>query len=358
MKSYKSKQNSLEKVAAIVLKNAGVSKILATVSGGADSVALLAALSSNPRLSVIAAHCNFHLRGEESMRDQLFVENLCRRLNITLIVKDFDVEHYRNSRSGVFIDRSVPEAGHKVSIEMACRELRYEWFRSLLEEYGLERIATGHNADDNIETLLLNLLRGSGTTGLRGMLPDSNGVIRPLLSIHRTEILSYLKEKDLDYVTDSSNLQSDFRRNFLRNEILPLLRSRWPGADKALDRSIELLRAENAVVEAAVSSHLPASEHSQSQKPLKDNVTSQSKNSLGNCGPLKISEVLSFPAPELLIRRYILPLSPRTTTATEIFSAIKAEKSDVRRWQLPGGIVELRAGRIRLIPSDYTNQQT
>lgn len=339
MKSLHSKQNSLEKVVAKSLKNSGVTGILATVSGGADSVALLASLSSIPHLRVIAAHCNFHLRGDESERDCKFVESLCNKLDIPLLIKDFDVEEFRLGHPGY-------------SVEMACRELRYEWFRSLLKEFNLERIATGHNADDNIETLLLNLLRGSGTTGLRGMLPDYNGIIRPLLTIHRMEILEYLKNRNLDYVTDSSNLSSDYRRNFLRNDVLPLIRSRWPGADKALDRSIELLRAENAIVESAISSHLPS--HNLDLSSVSSSISSSSASSSkgeSKIEPLKKATVLSFPAPELLIRRYILPLTPRTTTASEILAAMKAEKSDVRRWQLPGGIVELRADRLRLIPN-------
>ncbi len=326
MKSHKLKQHSLEKVVAKALKNAGVSKILATVSGGADSVALLAALSSLPWVTVVAAHCNFHLRGEESQRDALFVENLCRQLSVPLLVKDFDVASYRLQHPGT-------------SIEMACRELRYAWFRSLLTT-PLQRIATGHNADDNAETLLLNLLRGSGTTGLRGMLPDSNDILRPLLTVHRSEILDYLRERNLTYVTDSSNLSSDYRRNFLRNDILPLLRSRWPGADKALDRSLELLRAENALVESALAAALPAP-----SSPAAPNSPTISRS------PLTTQAILSFPAPELLIRRYILPLSPRTTTAAEILAAVKAAKSDVRRWQLPGGTVELRGSLLRLLPT-------
>ncbi|MDE6769945.1 MAG: tRNA lysidine(34) synthetase TilS, partial [Muribaculaceae bacterium] len=295
------KRHALEKVVSGAIKSAQATKFIVAISGGADSIALLASLASARHTQLLAAHCNFHLRGEESMRDQQFVEKICSDLGIRLLVHDFDVPEYQ---------RQNPST----SLEMACRDLRYEWFRQLLSEYNYDRIATGHNADDNIETMLLNLLRGSGTTGLRAMLPDTGTVIRPLLTLHRNEIEAYLKTKGLDYIVDSSNLTSDFRRNFLRNDILPMLRQRWHGLNKALDRSIKLIKAENEVVEKAVADALP-----------KDGT------------PLLSTTALSFPSPELLIRRYIQPLQPLTTTAEEIVAAMRAEKSDIRRWHLPGG---------------------
>ncbi|MDE5881516.1 MAG: tRNA lysidine(34) synthetase TilS [Muribaculaceae bacterium] len=306
------KRHALEKVVSGAIKSAQATKFIVAISGGADSIALLASLASARHTQLLAAHCNFHLRGEESIRDQQFVEKICSDLGIRLLVHNFDVPEYQ---------RQNPST----SLEMACRDLRYEWFRQLLSEYNYDRIATGHNADDNIETMLLNLLRGSGTTGLRAMLPDTGTVIRPLLTLHRNEIEAYLKTKGLDYIVDSSNLTSDFRRNFLRNDILPMLRQRWHGLNKALDRSIKLIKAENEVVEKAVADALP-----------KDGT------------PLLSTTALSFPAPELLIRRYIHPLQPLTTTAEEIVAAMRAEKSDIRRWHLPGGTVTLRGQKLFL----------
>lgn len=281
------------------------SRIIATVSGGADSVALLSALMSS-KAEIIAAHCNFHLRGEESMRDQRHVEKICHTLGVTLHIKHFNVDEYRNNNPGT-------------SVEMACRNLRYEWFATLAEELHADRIATGHNADDNIETLFLNLMRGSGTSGLKGILPDNGKIWRPLLSFHRHEIEQYLRAKGLAYITDSSNLCSDYRRNFLRNEVLPLLKTRWPGLEKSLARSVELLRRENKVVDAMVASHLPAPGISLSTETIKN-----------------------FPDKELLVRRYIEPLGPFTTTASEIIAAIDAAKPAIRRWKLRRGTVILR----------------
>lgn len=288
-----------------------IHKVIATVSGGADSVAMLSALCKTG-INVVAAHCNFHLRGDESMRDQRHVERICNSLDVPLASVDFDVEAYLNAHKGT-------------SVEMACRNLRHEWFATLMTDFAADRIATGHNADDNIETLFLNLMRGSGTSGLRGMLPDTGKIWRPLLSFHRNEILRYLDCMGIDYVTDSTNLQSDYRRNFLRNEIIPQLRSKWAGFDKALDRSIELLREENKVVTECVEKALP-----KSGKPLHTDV------------------VCCFPDPELLVRRYIEPLGPFTTTASEVVAAIAADKPSSKIWKLRHGDLMLRNHRLYL----------
>lgn len=308
-----SKNNRLriEKSCRQQVKTLGLQKVIATVSGGADSVAMLSAVCSSG-IDVTAAHCNFHLRVEESMRDENHVRNICRQIGVELRTVDFDVDDHISSHKGV-------------SVEMACRELRHEWFAELLVEESADRIVTGHNADDNIETLFLNLLRGSGTSGLRGMLPDTGRIWRPLLSFHRHEILDYLNRKKLTYVTDSTNLESDYRRNFLRNEVIPMLRTRWMGFDKALDRSIYILREENKVVNCAVSSALP----------------DEGK-------PLDVHKVKAFPNPELLVRRFIEPLGPFTTTASEVIAAIYADKPAVRTWRLRNGILRLQNRRLYL----------
>ena len=156
-------------------------KILAAVSGGADSVALLrvlAALGCN----CIAAHCNFHLRGDEADRDEAFVRKLCHDLDIELRCTDFDVEAYKKS--------------HGVSTEMACRELRYDWFERQRAALGCSVIAVAHHRDDNIETFFLNLVRGSGITGLAGIKPCNGKIVRPLLGFSRDEIINYLKTLD------------------------------------------------------------------------------------------------------------------------------------------------------------------
>ena len=182
--------------------------ILVALSGGADSVALLRALHEAGCHSH-AAHCNFHLRGDESMRDEQFVRDLCARLEIPLTVKDFDVAAWQQAHGG--------------SVEMACRELRYAWFEQERERLQCSVIAVAHHADDQIETFFLNLLRGTGIKGLTGMSRLSGHIWRPLLVVSRQDILDYLFEIGQGYVTDSTNAQNDYRRNRLRNIVLPIV---------------------------------------------------------------------------------------------------------------------------------------
>ena len=224
---------------AEALETSGIKSILVAVSGGADSVALLCACSRlAPRLAlrVEAANCNFHLRGAESDRDSSFTADLCLRLGIRLHKLDYDVDAYLSKHPGI-------------STEMACRELRYADFFRIAQETDLERIAVAHNSDDDIETMLLNMLRGSGCRGLRGMEPDNGKVIRPLLGISRHEIEDYLKAICKNFITDSSNLTSDYRRNFIRHEVLPMLETRWPGARKSLARTLSIMKEEADIIE-------------------------------------------------------------------------------------------------------------
>ncbi|MDE5749822.1 MAG: tRNA lysidine(34) synthetase TilS [Duncaniella sp.] len=193
------------------------------LSGGADSVALLRVLL-DLGVRVSARHCNFGLRGEESDRDERFCRDLCARLGVELRVRRFDVGARRR------------ETGE--SIEMACRELRYGWWR----EEGIETLAVAHHADDNAETLVMNLLRGTGIAGLKGMMPRNGHIVRPLLCVGRAEILDYLAELGQDYITDSSNASTDFTRNRIRNLLLPEIERLFPGGTDGIKRTVECLR--------------------------------------------------------------------------------------------------------------------
>ena len=184
-------------------------KILVALSGGADSVALLRVLQS---LGYICecAHCNFHLRGLESDRDETFVRQLCEKQRILLHVTHFDTSAYAKD--------------HHLSIEMAARELRYEWFEHIRKEIGASVIAVAHHRDDSVETFLLNLMRGAGINGLRGI-PVKNGkIVRPLLSVSKEDILDYLQAIHQEYVTDSTNLEDEYMRNKIRLNILPAMK--------------------------------------------------------------------------------------------------------------------------------------
>ena len=209
-------------------------RVLVALSGGADSVALLRALLA-AGYRCHAAHCNFHLRGEESMRDERFVRDLCQRLDVPLSVKDFDVAAWQQEHGG--------------SVEMACRELRYAWFGQELERLGCTRIAVAHHADDQIETFFLNLLRGSGLKGLAGMQRENGNIWRPMLNVTRAQVLDYLDSIGQDYVTDSTNLQNDFRRNRLRNVILPVIEHEFPEAKERIHKTMQNLASDLDLLE-------------------------------------------------------------------------------------------------------------
>ena len=201
-------------------------KLAIALSGGADSVCLLLLLTKLG-YQCDAIHCNFHLRGEESQRDESFVRQLCKTFAIPLHIKDFDTHQYA--------------ADHKISIEMAAREQRYTYFETLRKELSAQSIAVAHHQDDNVETLLLNLIRGTGLHGLCGIRPRNAHIIRPLLCLSRQEILSYLSEQHQDYIIDSSNLNNEFSRNKIRLNVIPLLQQINPAATQNIITTIENL---------------------------------------------------------------------------------------------------------------------
>lgn len=201
-------------------------KILVALSGGADSVALLRLLTTLG-YHCEAAHCNFHLRQEESNRDECFVRKLCQELKIKLHTTDFQTAEYAKEKS--------------LSIEMAARELRYEWFDQLLRVHKMDCVAVGHHKDDSIETLLLNLIRGTGISGLLGISPRKGAVVRPLLCVNRKEIIDYLSEIKQPYVTDSTNLQDEYTRNKIRLNIIPLMQEINPSFKDGLSETIRHL---------------------------------------------------------------------------------------------------------------------
>lgn len=222
-------QGALEKVRNYIRQHHLLeegARVLVGLSGGPDSVCLARILDSLG-YGVVAVHCNFHLRGDESLRDEQFVVSLCQQMGWELHRVDFDTQTYAQHR--------------KISIEMAARELRYEHFRSLLHDTQAHVIAVGHHQDDNIETLLLNAVRGTGIRGLCGMQPRNNDVVRPLLCLTRQEILAHLADIQQNYVTDHTNLEDAYARNKVRLDVLPLLEHINPGAMKNLASTQENL---------------------------------------------------------------------------------------------------------------------
>ena len=206
---------------------------LIALSGGADSIAL-ALMMKDQHLNVLALHCNFHLRGEESDRDEQFVRDFCHKHAIPLEVCHFDT--LASARQ------------HKTSIEMEARDLRYRWFAQRAQALDAEAICVAHHKDDQAETLLLNLIRGTGLKGLAAMHPERtvNGlrILRPLLDTTKEEILNYLSHMEQDYVTDSTNLERDALRNRIRLDLMPMLRQLNPNITDCLARTAHNVRME------------------------------------------------------------------------------------------------------------------
>ncbi len=184
----------------------GTDNVLLAVSGGIDSM-VMANLFLKTDNTIGIVHCNFQLRGTESDIDEKFVREFAENSNIPFYVKNFDTEEYAEEK--------------KVSIQMAARDLRYEWFEKIRVTEGFDYIALAHNKNDILETVLLNIARGTGLKGMTGIKKKSGNIIRPLLSATRNEITQYADDNDLFYREDSSNVQIKYKRNKIRHQIIP-----------------------------------------------------------------------------------------------------------------------------------------
>ena len=199
-------------------------KILVALSGGLDSVALLYLMHMSG-FYVEAAHCNFNLRGEESDADAQFVKELCAGLGLTVHMKNFDTEAHANDFG--------------VSIQMAARDLRYAWFEELRSKNGLAYIATAHHRDDQVETVLINLSRGTGLKGMQGMKPLQNKIIRPLLFTDRSALELWMQKEKHAYREDSSNASIKYTRNKLRHQVIPILKTLNPSLSTTVQENVE-----------------------------------------------------------------------------------------------------------------------
>ncbi len=211
--------------------------ILLAVSGGIDSV-VMTALFHRAGFHFGIAHCNFTLRGEESNRDERFVEQLAAGYKVPFYSRTFPTEHYAR--------------GHHLSVQMAARELRYRWFNELLDSQDFNLVATAHHLDDQVETLLINLTRGTGLDGLQGIPSKQDRVIRPLMFATRTRIEQYQQDYNLPFCVDSSNLSVKYTRNKIRHEVLPVLDSINPDFRNGLILTIERLKEAGLIVREQV----------------------------------------------------------------------------------------------------------
>lgn len=276
-------------------------KILVTLSGGADSVALLRLLL-DMGYTCEAAHCNFHLRGDESVRDEMFVRELCLQLVVPLHVQHFQTMEEAEKRH--------------ISIEMAARELRYAWFEQLRLQQGADVIAVAHHKDDSVETLLLNLIRGTGINGLLGIRPKNGNIVRPLLCLDRKEITEYLQEIGQSYVTDSTNLQDEYTRNKIRLNLLPLMQEINPSVKESLLRT---------------------SEHLNDAALLYKKGIEEGKQKVQTEQGILISALLQEPAPETLLFEILSPLGFNSAQIKDIFTSLNGQPGKIflsREWRV------------------------
>lgn len=264
-------------------------KILIALSGGADSVALLRILHT-AGYQCEAAHCNFHLRGEESNRDEDFVRQLCRKYNIHLHTIDFDTTLYATE--------------HHISIEMAARELRYNWFDNIKNESRADVIAVAHHQDDSVETMLLNLIRGTGITGLLGIRPKNGAIVRPLLCVNREEIISYLQSIGQDYVTDSTNLEDEYTRNKIRLNLLPLMQEINPSVKS------NLMATSNYLNDVAT---------------LYNKCIEEAKTKIVTAEGIRISSLIKEAVPEAILFEILHPLGFNSSQIKDIANSLHGQ---------------------------------
>lgn len=211
--------------------------IALAVSGGIDSMVLLD-LCCTFNLNCKVLHCNFQLRGEESMQDQRFIEEQCQAYGVELYTTSFDTKAYAESA--------------KLSIQMAARELRYNWFLQQKEDLGFSWLLTAHHADDNLETFMINLGRASGLEGLTGIPEVNDYIVRPLLPFSRSEINQYAKEHQIEWREDSSNAESKYIRNKFRHDIIPLIKDMKPDFLENFTKALSHLNQSNSIIKTAV----------------------------------------------------------------------------------------------------------
>lgn len=297
--------------------------VIVGLSGGADSVALLHILT---RLGYpcVAAHCNFHLRNDESESDADFAQQTAEALGLPFRRIDFDTADYAHQNG--------------VSTEMAARTLRYEWFETLRRELDAEAIAVAHHRDDNVETVLLNLIRGTGLSGLCGMRPRNGHIVRPLLSVDRHQIVRWLADRHLPFRTDSSNASDVYRRNFVRLRLLPLMEQLNPSVRDAILRMAGHLTDVEAIYRNAIDSHRA--------------------HLIDADGRISIDALLRTPAPQAVLFELLTPYGFTPSQCADIARALSGESG--RSFVAPGGRWHLLKDRLHLIlyPADEVSADT
>jgi tRNA(Ile)-lysidine synthase len=268
---------------------------LLALSGGLDSMVLFQLLHLSG-FSFSIAHCNFGLRGQESDGDEAFVRKMADRISAQAYVKKFETKSYSKAKG--------------ISKQMAARELRYQWFEEILEGGGLDGVLVAHHADDQIETVLLNLLRGTGIEGLYGMAETREHIIRPLLPFSRKELYSFAKEENLPWREDSSNIQSEYKRNFLRHKVIPEIEKFDPAALSLFQISMERIKDTGKAFFHLFDAWLETHIHSE-----------------GNFQYLKLDLLAIAPGKKSLLYYWIRAFGFNYSQATDIVLALDSQES-------------------------------
>lgn len=318
------------------------------VSGGADSISMLHAFR-HLHLKILVLHCNFSLRGQESDLDEQFVGRFCESYGIAHSAKKFDTPRYAREKG--------------LSIEMAARQLRYEWFAEMQVKKRMDYIAVAHHADDVAETVLINLCRGTGIKGLTGIKPVNGKILRPLLECSRTDILQYISEHRLDYRTDSTNRSLDYIRNQIRHQVIPVFKKINPSFLDTVTENCDILKETEQIFNYGIR---------QLQSAVLDREEDETR--------IHIAKTLASPAPRTLLFETLHPLGFNKTqiqdmlnssaaipgkqftagshvlvkgrTHWHLYDASKNRKVDIRIPQPANFTIDKKSYTFRLLPND------
>ncbi len=271
--------------------------LLVAVSGGADSMSLCHLLT-NAGFTFTVAHCNFNLRGKEADGDEKFVIDYCKKSNIKCFTKKFNTLAYAENKG--------------ISIQMAARGLRYNWFNELLSDHNFDYLLTAHHANDNIETFFINLLRGSGINGLKAILPKKDKLVRPLLFATRAEIESYIAKNNILFREDSSNKEDKYLRNQLRLQVIPALKKINPSFEQTISAEIEILQQTNLI--------------------LKNEVEKQRKKLLiaeGNTFKINIKKLEKTTAAKLILFELLQDFGFNSSQSSNVYDSLQAQSGKV-----------------------------
>jgi tRNA(Ile)-lysidine synthase len=274
-------------------------RTLLAVSGGLDSVAM-AELFHRTNYPFAIAHVNFGLRGAESDADAVFVQNKAEQYGVPFHLVRFDTQSEAASRG--------------ISIQMAARELRYNWFAALCQQYNYSSVATAHHQNDVLETVLLNLTRGTGLAGLHGILPKQPGIIRPLLFATREQLVDYVTQEQLPYREDQSNAEDKYARNRIRHQVTPVLTALNAGFWPTFARTVDRFRAADALVQRELSQSWQAISHQENEQIL-----------------VSIERLTALPEPAFRLGEWLKPFGFTTDQVANIIRALTSPAGQVFR---------------------------